>query len=61
LVAHLHLPLDAVLIPDGSINETANTIELREAMLSFDRAHPLPEHALKGWDAVTLALFGKTS
>ena len=58
---HLHLRLESVLHPDGSINEAANTIEPREAMLSFDTNHPLPEHALQGWDAVMLALFGKTS
>ncbi len=56
---HLNLPLDAVTLPDGRINETANTIEPREAMLSFDSEHPLPEHALKGWDDVMLVLFGK--
>jgi len=58
---HLHLRLESVLHPDGSIDETVNTIEPREAMLSFDTNHPLPEHALQGWDAVMLALFGKTS
>jgi hypothetical protein len=30
-------------------------------MLSFDAAHPLPQDALKGWDALMLALFEKTS
>ena len=58
---HLHLRLESVLLPDESINETANTIEPREAMLSFNSEHPLPEHALMGWDALMLALFEETS
>lgn len=58
---HLHLRLDVVLLPDGSINEATNTIEPREAMLYFNSEHSLPQHALRGWDAVMVAFFGKNS
>jgi hypothetical protein len=38
------------------INESENTIESRETMSSFDRAHPLPKNALRGWDEVMQTL-----
>ena len=57
---HLRLQLETVLLADGSIDESSNSIEPRDKMLSFDAAHPLPQHALKGWDAIMQALQGNT-
>lgn len=53
---HLNLPLNRVLGPNGAIDETPNVMETREAMSAFNDAHPLPNDALRGWDAVVAAL-----
>jgi hypothetical protein len=42
-----HLGLNA-----ESMDESADTIEPRQALEAFDAAHPLPPSALHGWDAV---------
>jgi dienelactone hydrolase len=53
---HLGLPIERVMAPDGSIDESPNTIEPMAAMRAFDAAHPLPVDALQGWDAVMAGL-----
>jgi uncharacterized protein len=53
---HLRLSLDRITLPDGRIDEAPNTMEPVEALRAFGAAHPLPERALKGWDAVMAAL-----
>ncbi len=53
---HLGLALDRVTRPDGSIDESAVTVEPEEALHAFDTEHPRPLNALRGWDAV-MAVF----
>ncbi len=53
---HLALDISAVTFVNGTVNENVNVIETRESMLAFYGAHPMPGHALNGWDAVMAAL-----
>ncbi len=49
---HLGLKTDGLTAADGTVDESANTTEPREALEAFDAAHALPADALRGWDAV---------
>ena len=46
------LDCTAMTKPDGSIDESAVTIEPEEALHVFTADHPRPDHALAGGDAV---------
>jgi len=48
LAKHLHLSLDKVAKPDGSIDEDFVIIEKIENMLVFDPNHPRPANAVSG-------------
>ena len=46
LARHLGLSLDAVTMPDGSIDEDSVVIEKQQDLLVFDANHPRPAHAV---------------
>ncbi|MCX5759757.1 MAG: acetylxylan esterase [Candidatus Hydrogenedentes bacterium] len=53
---HLGLSLQGVALPDGTIDESPNTMEAIDAMRAFDATHPMPGNALHDWEAVTAEL-----
>ena len=53
---HLGLKTEGVMAPDGTFDESANTIEPRRALEAFNAEHPLSADALRGWDAVMAKL-----
>ncbi len=52
LARHLGLSLSAVQAADGSIDESAVTVESREMLLAFCPHHPMPGRALRSPEAV---------
>ena len=55
MARHLKLNLAAVTNLDGSIDESRIDTQPRESLLVWDDDHPLPEHALHGYEAVMAA------
>ena len=53
---HLGLTTDGVKTSGGTMDESANTIEPRQALEAYDAAHPLPADAPRGWNAVMAKL-----
>ena len=54
MAQHLHLSLEQLTLPDGSIDESDVVIEKERDLYVFDAEHPRPVHALKNIEVINL-------